>query len=228
MKTSSKLLIGFVCVIFLFMNAIMLDIRISGIHKDDYFDKTFAKKIQLEEFSHVLIKDARHLNIETSDSNYIEWRANNDSIEYSINHKIINDTLIIRETDSEADHFSFTIFAKKELQSISVVNSKTQLRRLVADNMTFSIENGEINHFHSNSESTSRIGKLTVIESNSKVYLRNTDIDTLQVDLIESSAYFQNVTPVVGGELKRNSELTLSNVEKISIDKDQSSKLRMY
>lgn len=227
MKTSSKILTGLLSTIFIVIVAIFVDIRVFGKHKSErYFVETRKEKYQLEDFTHLYVDEFKSLKIVYSDKNYIEAVILYDSINVNINYSIHHDTLKING-NSLPSFSSFTLYTNSPIESISVMKSNLRISGFSQDNIYMKIVDGGISNFGNSEKAISYFKHAEISELNSKINFYNTRIDTLELDMENSNAQFNEDIGNVNASIKSNSKLHLKNAERLDLEKDKDSRIYM-
>ena len=134
MKTSNKLLIVLVSLIFIITSAVFIDIRVFGTHRsvDNRPKKTYNEN--LGNYKHLVVENVRYFEIKPSEQNHLNFTLYNDTIEWGMNYQVVNDTLMI-SGKKEAKNSSYWLYSASDIESISVINSTMELSGINYNNL---------------------------------------------------------------------------------------------
>ena len=225
MKTSNKIMIGLLSTIFFVMVVMGLDVRVFGERRGDRFKISKTENLPIGAFKHITIDNIRSFKIAPSDTDHIQFIANNDTTDISIKYVIENDTLKISELDSPSFASSYVLYANSKIESITVENCNIRVVGLEQDSIRMSVSNGEINSFGSNANEFSYFKKAIITEHNSRINFHNTKVDILEIQLNNSNAGFSKDIEMVQASIKSKSTLHLKDVEKLDLEKDENSRI---
>lgn len=227
MKTSNKIFIGLLTTIFMVIMAIFIDIRVFGIHRSERFASAKTENISIGDFHHLRVEGSFRLNVAPSDKNLIQFQHFSDTIKSFINHKVVDDTLIITGQKSEI-FYVYTLLCLNQIKSITLNSSSLQLDGIVQDSIVFNIKDGEVNGYRSNERKDSHFKMAKFSMRDSRINLYSIRVDTLVMDMLLSNARIETDVQKIHASLKSDSELNLRKVSSLDIDKDESSTLRIY
>lgn len=238
MKTSNKILSTFLSIVAFYFLFFALDLRLSGIHRDDRVFPDLNKHIiPFSEFKYMKLENVR-LEIVRSDSNFIEvsyssdtstFRYLPDSLLYKFEPTYNGDSINLSDFptahSSNSRMIGFNeckVFTNSTLESIIAVNSNFRLSKFKTDSLNLILDNSSLNGSRESS-----FGKLNIIAySNSKVNANNKYfVDTLNISLVNSKAYFNKSIQQLSATVKNKSNLNLAQVDDIRIIKEKGSKV---
>jgi len=232
MKTSNKILIGLLSTIFFVMMAFFLDIRVFG-ERRSWDNKPITKDIPVGEFAHINVDKFKTLKIVRSDKNYFQTTIYSKHTNIKFDFSLENDTLNIFENSYTTPdsvklprfNYSITLFTNCNIQSITSSKSQIRISGLEQDSIRMSVSNGVINSFGRNGNESSHFKKAKIAEYNSRINFRDIKVDTLEIQLENSNAEFRKDIYKVLAKIKSKSTLSLKDVEKLKLEKDENSRI---
>jgi hypothetical protein len=234
MKTSNKVLIGLLTTIFLTINAVFIDIRVFGVHRDERVTPTFEQTFRLENFTNLkfvnMTRNQRKptLEIFRSDSSYIRFVAFRDKITYQFSHGISGDTLEINSTKNMEYMYKLELHLANDLNSITLFGANMRFDGIKQGKIKAFLENSKLYSSGTSNEAASSFEIIEANLKNSKINFYNTSVDTLRIAMRSSQARIDKVIDRVEATLHNQSTLSVKNLPDIQLQKDSSSKLEIY
>ncbi len=228
MKTSNKIFIGLLVTIFMVIMAFLIDIRVFGEHRSERFSAKNTEDFSIGHFEHVRVDHLSSFYLDPlSDKNFIQFESFRDSIKSFIDYSISNDTLIIHGKEKKS-FYKYTLHYQGQIKSITLNNARAELNGMDQDSIVFNVKNGEVNGYRNNQRKDSHFKMAKFNMKDSKINLYSIQVDSLMLDMEKSNARIETDVHKIHASLKSNSELNLRKVTSLDIDKDESSKLRIY
>lgn len=233
MKTSNKILISLLVTIFISISAIFIDVRVFGEHKSN---KSIVKNVEnypLDNFRHIIVEDhtvskiSPSISIVSSDENFIKIENYADTMIYSFEHRIVNDTLVISSKVEVPFMHAFTVYSNSNIESISTKGAKIRLNAIKQQSIALYLQGGEINCWGKDEKNFSHFQAATIHQVNSKINFRNAGIDTMHLTMEKSTAGFSNDINFLEVSMKDNSRLNLQNTSELILKKDIDSRVYM-
>jgi hypothetical protein len=226
MKTSNKLLITLISLIFIITSAIFLDIRVFGTHRSENNPVTKAFNKTIGDYRYLVVEGVRYLEIRPSDGNHISYTLYNDTTGTSVGmtYRIVNDTLIIADETTTGFSNSYSLYTSSTIESILVKEAKVELSGLDYDHLSIEVINGEVENYRN----ASKVKNLSLSQRMSEVNLVNSEVDTLSLELVSSKARFNKKIEKITAALSVESELNVKNLSDINLKKDETSRLTIY
>ena len=225
MKTSNKILIGFVATIFIVITAAFIDIRVFGVHRsvDNRTKKTY--NFDLGQYKYLKVDNVPSLEIRPSSTNHLNFIAYGDTLDLNIEFRVENDTLFLLGSKNNYRHFS--LYTESEFESIISVNSKIEFKGLHQDSIKLYLDKGEINSWGKDASRMSTFGKVYIHQENSRLNFHNLKVDTVVITMNKSKAGFSRDINFVQASIKNNSNLDLKNAAQLIMEKDNGSRIYM-
>lgn len=222
MKKSKIILIYLLTIIAIVILAVLIDIRINGISKED--DKALVYKETIPSFK-VLCINHSNLVIVQGDSSYIQISYKKDSLKPSRPFISNGDTLIISDIRR---YNSVKLFFKDSLISIKLKNSNITIEYINNSELNLNIDSSYV-WFDMSKDTLSFINFLNIVAVNHSTI--NTDkfrVDSIKVNLSNSDAYLRTSSKKILGVLFNNSSINSYQLEEIVMKKDSTSKIYFY
>jgi hypothetical protein len=226
MKTSDKVLIGLLTMIFLTVTAVFVDIkRVIPI---------LEQKFELENFTNLkfvnTVRGQRTPTLEVfrADSSYLRFVVFRDTINYPFSHGISRDTLEINSSTVMEYMHKLELYIANDLNSISLVGTNLHINGINQDKIVADLEDAEIYSGSHKHIATSSFRSIKAKLKNSKLRLYSTTVDTLRVEMWGSRARIDKSIDRVEADLQMNSTLSVKNLSDIQLQKDSSSELEVF
>jgi hypothetical protein len=224
MKTSNKLLIILVSLIFIVTSAIFLDIRVFGTHRSENNPTTTVYNKAIGDYRYLVVEDVGYLEIRPSTNNHISYTLYDDTTRLRMTYKIVNDTLIITDEMTNGFSNSYSLYTSSTIESILVKGAKIELSGLDYDHLSIEVIDGQVENYRN----VSRVKNLRLSQRMSDVNLVNSEVDTLSLELLSSKARFNKKVEKITAALSNESELNVKNLSDINLKKDETSRLTIY
>ena len=216
MKTSNIISVAFITFVLAGMITMYV---VTKNHDISIYKNLYKEKIALESFSVIVADNQSRIYIESGDSNLVTLSYLGDKKVLPSQYLIKNDTLYISNSTMEIDE-SFLIQCVKVQSIISRKNSNVTLFRFSSDSLSLFSENSQIqlnNSLFENKDSLkvklniylsikdnstlqmndSHIKKMNILAENSRLYIRNNQIEKFNVSL-ERDSYFEGIANKCG------------------------------
>lgn len=246
MKTSNKILTIFLSAIAFYFLVFALDLRLLGVHRNDRIGlQNKTHKIPLEDFKYLKLENTV-IEIVKSDSNYIQITYANDSItHYGLKNsgfqkykpRYNEDTIcfnIFRKKSTDHTYvqgFSgFKLFTNKPINYINAQNSQLRISKFKSDSMNLVLNNSCLHGLNDSSFGTLNVSahnnsRINGPNGSTRREENDYSIETLNITLELSSAYFEKSINQLSADLIDNSNLNLVHVDDIRIKKEICSKV---
>jgi len=209
MKTSNKLIIGLFASILLITIAVLLSIRFTGKLNNQMIKNKRIENIDFESCKYLELENFNNLHIVYSDSSYLELSYYNDSLKIEFDKETKGDSLKLKPKDTELQ-VQYILHIKSNITKLSITNSSVDLQGGNEDTIHISLNNSNLRTDYPQ-KSNQTFNKIDIISIQSNLYL-SLFIKELSIDLKEES----------------NFELNENKIKKLTIVKDETSKLSIY
>jgi len=224
MNISTKILMGFFGSAFVYMSAVFIEVRLTGEDEDLHGENTKIESVPLDKINYVIIADlGQRIYLKSSDKPGLEFKSRSGDLASKLIYEINGDTLNLKKLNLEENtRLDLTLFVPKELTGMEVNAASVHISDF--EQSTFSIiQTGGRIVFNDNI----KLSKLNIVSSQSAEYDDfGSDIDTLALDLDDSSVEIRTYVGRIEGSMKNDSYLYVENTDDIEFKKDDSSTIR--
>jgi hypothetical protein len=229
MKISKIIFISLLGGIALIIFAGAIDIRLNGHRGSHKMDK-LMKKVKIDHSFKVLNINTSNVLLNKSDSSFIEFFCNKDSLGQLIDYHLENDTLTINNLDKKISLCKLNLSSKPE--TFLLKNSNLTMNGIFTgkDNRSvlFDLDNSRLILIQSFKNPTS-LSFLDVRERNkSSIDGGGLKLDSLKVDLQNSRADLHIKVNKVKGWVSEKGHLHLDRANDIVLKKDSASSIQIY
>ena len=224
MNISNKILIGFFGTAFVYMTAVFVEIRFTGKNEDLTNINTKTETAPLDNVNYLIVDDpGSRLYIKSSKEPRLELRSGSGDFLSKVEYEIKGDTLIIGQLNLEDEaHFDLTLFIPENFIGIEAKETSLHLSEIYQPNLSINQEGGRtvLNN-------DIKLWKLSITGSlSAELDVFNSDIDTLTLDIDDSSVEMRTYVSRVEGSVRNDSYLYVENVDDLDFKKDRSSTIR--
>lgn len=222
MKLSNKILLGFFGVIFIYMTAAFVEVRVTGTLNVLDEKNSIAETADITGIAYVVLDEVgERITISGSGQAQLEVRSRSGEMLKALTWTMSGDTLTISGMKSDVkDPIKISVFIPEGLKGISVNSSDAVVRGLKQDQLHISENSGSVSVFDS------RISRVNMDLSNrSRLDIFESSLDTVATTIDASQASIYSSVEVLQGTMKRNSYLHLNGTREIQLRKDESSRL---
>ena len=217
MKTSKIILFSYIGLLATAFLVFVIVLRAADQEYREVDGKYTTIKKDLPDFKYIHI-EGQNTNLVNSDSCFIDALALEKSNVTEINFSVLNDTLFIHPT-SYVNTVS-VFFPRRSNIYLDNYNARINLVSINADTLNYiGIENSEISDFYK-----STVGYVDANVKDSRFYAYQGTIGQLSLNADHSNINIRNKMSSAKVQLSDNSDVRLGNVDKIDLEKDESSK----
>ena len=222
MKLSNKLLIGFAGAIFLYLSAAFIELRVKGDHDDLDSSDAITESLPIENVRYINIDDLdTRISITSSNEPRIEIRSMSGGLIKSLEYQIYGDTLEITGMEETGSRRTFTLFVPNEIVGLRVFNTRVFVSNLDLNEIKIEAISASVSL-----DNNVNVNKLSIVGSrNSNFNARESQVDSLTVDLNRSNAFLYTEIKGIEGAVSKSSRLIISGAGEINIKKDASSNI---
>lgn len=223
MKTSNILLTSLLGSITVTTLAMMMDIGYGdGDPEYTQYDK---QDISLPAFSHIQVRDNhRSVIVKSGSPGAIQLFTMKGNQMPSVTYHLQGDTLVIEQFEDHKQvgaYFTLQV-PKNELQGISAVNTEVILNDYQFETMSLSLNKAKVQIYPGDRNNLARLSVHGINHSHVNV---STTIDTLSLNLDQSSIVVDDAIDVLRGSMENSSSLGVRKVGLFEFRKDESSRL---
>lgn len=225
MKLSDKVLLGFFCFIFIYLNAAFIEVRMSGTRNSIDDNSGRAESVDIRALSYVVLNDLHHnINITGADRNRLEVRSLSGDLLKDFRYEISGDTLKLSQANSTIkEPVRVLLFVSGGLKGISVKSSEAVFRNVRLEHLHVLENSGHV------WISGSSIPNIDLDLSNGSSFdIAGPGLDTLSLRINRSNVNVPSSVEVVRGSMENDSFLLVSEPGEIHLKKDKTSRLSLY
>lgn len=223
MKTSNILLTTLFGSITVTTLAMIIDIGYGGGSPEHTeYDQ---EDISLPAFKHLEVRDNdRSVIVKAASSGSIKLSTMKGDQMPSIIYHMQGDTLVIDhfENHEQASAYFTVQVPYNDLQGISVTNTEVVLNDYPFERMSLFLDNGKVQIYPEERNTLTRLSVHGINHSHVNV---STTVDTLSLNLDQSSAVVDDAINVLRGSIENSSSLGVRKVDVFEFRKDESSRL---
>lgn len=217
MKTSKIILFSYVGLLATAFLVFVIVLRAADQEYREVDGKYTTIKKELPDFKYIHI-EGQYTNLVNSDSCFIDALAPEKSNVKEINFSVLNDTLFICPTNNVNTVSVF--FPKRSNLYLVNYNARINLVNVNADTLNYiGVENSEISDFYK-----STVGYVDATVKDSRFYAYQGSITKLNLNAEKSAVNIRGKMSAANVVISNNSEVRLGSVDKINLEKDESSK----
>jgi hypothetical protein len=223
MKLSNKILIGFLAVLFLYLNAAFIEIRLRGTNTSFDEDNSIAETVNINGVTSLVLEDLqRTIRIFPSDTSRLEVRSTSGNLMKQLSYSITGETLTLKSIDvNENVPVNISLYVpESSLKTLSVKGAEVRVKGLKLDVFEINQNEGWITL-----EGRGDIGLLNLKSTNGYISISDTKLDTLVTNLDNTELILSAPLKLLKGSASNNSSAHFTEVEVLEFRKDKSSRL---
>lgn len=224
MKLSNKILLGFFGLIFLYLNAAFIEVRLTGSPNIINDENSIAERVDLSGITHLTLNEVeKAVRVIGSDQPRLEVRSIKGDLLKNVKYVVSGDTLTLTIIDAGDDkNFLVTVFVPiASFKSIHVNNAVASIKGLQSPFLQINQQKGRV------FVSECSISKMELGLNASYLNIAESSIDTLSVKLEASTVNSYSALKLLQGSLENQSFLQVEDTQQIQLRKDESSKMIM-
>jgi hypothetical protein len=226
MKLSNKILLGFFGLIFLYLTAAFVEIRLSGAPNVVNDKNSIAETVDIPGIAYLIINNLdRDIKVIGSDRPRLEVRSLSGDILKELKYRVSGDTLTLSGLQSEDTRtIRISLFVPETgLKGIAVNSSVATLEGLKQELLYISQNSGQI------FIADNGIGHVHLeVSGRGHLNITATPLDTLSAKIDNSEVLISSPVGVLNGSMENNAFLRMSRVDEIQLKKDESSSLNVH
>ncbi|GCC50431.1 hypothetical protein SanaruYs_06460 [Chryseotalea sanaruensis] len=225
MKLSNKILLGFFGLIFLYLNAAFIEIRLTGSPNIINDKNSITEKVDFNDITHLALNGLeKTVRVIGSDRPMLEVRSIKGDLLKKLKYVVSGDTLTLTGIDADDNrNFIVTVFVPiASFKSIHVNNSVVNFKDLQIPHLSIYQSKGRI------AMNDCRIGTLALDVNTAFLNITDTSADTVSVNIETSTVNIYSSLIRLQGSIKNQTFLHIRDAQEIQLRKDESSNLVMY
>lgn len=226
LKTSNKLLLGYVASLFLLIGSILIFgfTNVANLAENRFTSNAEINSEAMDEFSVLHINGNASLHLDKGDVfEIIRTTYPNDTVAVNIDYYITNDTCFV--TRWERNGMNHAVLKVGSLETVIVENNnKLYMADFKQDSLKVFLYAGQLETSH-NLFSVDRLEVTATGGANASLQ----GINNLQLDAEDSQIQVYSYLETISGEIKQGSRLQLQqSVGKLDLEKSKDSRLNIY
>jgi len=224
LKTSNKLLLGYVAALFVLIAAFLVFgfTNVKNLPVSRFSDNAEVNREAMDEFSVLHISGSTSLHLSNGDAfEIIRTTYPKDTLQVSIDYVISNDTCFVTQWDRKG--MSYADMKVATIESVIVENNTSlHLDEFKQDSLAVFLHGGKLE----TSNKMFKVDQLDLTASEGANVLLQGGITTLQLDAVASEILVFNYLESISGKIKQGSHLTLfKGAGKLDFEKSPDSRL---
>lgn len=227
MKTSNIILISLIGSISFVIVAGLLQLRLTGTTDgSSVYSERKIIDVPFTDFKYLVISETTNLQIIEGSQPGLAVSVGKDDPDPTVKHHQVGDTLFIDKLEFGNEGRTLTGTLKVNpatLKSITVTDSHFSIHDVGVNNLEVNLNNS---HFYVHATAMTKFGNISINAADESDFsTNNIELDTVNVQLENSNAYFGAMVNRLNGVLKNSSTLSAPDAGEMEIRKDRTSRI---